>query len=134
MLAELPSPSPADLAAWLVSAAAVVAMTNGVFKLANNLRSKPSPGEVETRADRTFATKEALDRHIADSKREHENIFAKLGGMERGLRAETDLKIGALRDKVDDIAVTVSAVAREAEMHTQQLATLDSDIKQLLAR
>ncbi|HTH49750.1 MAG TPA: hypothetical protein VMB21_19710, partial [Candidatus Limnocylindria bacterium] len=115
MPSDLPSPSPADFAAWLVSAAAVIALTNGLFKLAYHLRSKPSPGEVETRADRTFATKESLDRHITDTKKEHEHLFAKLGGMERGLRAETDLKIGALRDKVDDIAVNVSAVAREAE-------------------
>jgi hypothetical protein len=35
---------------------------------------------------------------------------------------------------VDGIASDVSSVVKEAEMHTQQLATLDSDIKQLLAR
>ncbi|HTH46280.1 MAG TPA: hypothetical protein VMB21_02090 [Candidatus Limnocylindria bacterium] len=93
-----------------------------------------SPNPLRVRADEEAATKAELQRHIAEAKKDHENIFAKIGGMERGLRAETDLKVGELRGKMDRTATDESSVMKEAEMHTQQLATLDSDIKQLLAR
>ena len=131
---------PATIAAWLGCLFFAVALYNALSTAVRGMKDRPAPADVRAEAvDRfqpkgDYATKEALAEHVAETKRQHENIFSKMGGMERGLRAEMDEKFNRITTKVDGIATNVSAVVREAELHTRQLTTLDEDIKQLLSR
>ena len=47
---------------------------------------------------KVFANREAFNEHVADNKREHENIFSKIGGVERGLSAKIHGEMTAINE------------------------------------
>jgi phage shock protein A len=76
---------------------------------------------------------------------EHQNIFQRLGGQERGLRTELqttvkDLRgeivadIKAVEQKVNGLQSDLAAVGQQAETHRSELAEMRADIKTLLGR
>jgi len=48
------------------------------------------------------ASKEDFDAHIAQNVREHENLFAKIGGVERGISQRLDEKLSSMQDKAEE--------------------------------
>jgi len=95
-----------------------------------NIRPQP----LIVRAEDQWVSKQQFEAYQLETRRAIENIFSKIGGVERGFKAELDEKIRAVQDKVNDMAVDLGAVKREAEIHTAQLNVMSSDIKQLLSR
>lgn len=47
---------------------------------------------------KVFANREAFNEHVADNKREVENIFSKIGGVERGLAAKIHNEMSAINE------------------------------------
>jgi hypothetical protein len=66
-----------------------------------------------------FVPQAAFDRFVDENRREHENIFSKMGGVERGARAHLDSKLETmqkaseqgrdkLHDRINDVLSAVS--------------------------
>lgn len=70
-----------------------------------------------------FATKDELAAHAALNKSEHDNIFSKLGGVDRGWR-----------DRMGDIAAKVSALDERTATMNSQITIMAQDVKDLLRR
>lgn len=135
----LPDPSSASSIGWLLlCAAAAIASINQVDAFVKRRSGQPDttigPSPLVVKSEDQWVSKESFEKHTADFHRTTENIFSKIGGVERGFRTELDEKISEVREKVEGMAIDLSAVKREAEIHTQQLNILTSDIKQLLSR
>lgn len=135
----LPDPSSASSIGWLMAcAAAAITSINQIDAFIKRRSGQPDatvgPQPFIVKPEETWISKEAFDAHVAEFRRTSENIFSKIGGVERGFRSELDEKIGDVHDKVNGMAVDLSAVKREAEIHTQQLNIMSSDIKQILSR
>src|SRR5687767_7356399 len=47
------------------------------------------------------ASKEDFEAHIAQNQREHENLFSKIGGVERGISQRLDEKLSSMQDKAE---------------------------------
>ena len=144
ILAETFSP-PVEIAAWLACAAFVVTMVNGVTKLIRNFKDKPAPGDVQREAAERFAEKEELRHHIEWNRREHENLFSKIGGVERGAAANTEKKfeerriehnadMRALRTDIGDIAKKVAGLETVTDLQNQHMASMDSKLDRLIER
>lgn len=121
ILAAATDMTAAGLGYWMIAAGLVIPAASAVLAVFITRREVES---MKAESDRRHAAHETTQKEI----------FSRLGGQERGLRAEAKADVTELRNKVDKIAEDVSSVATAAEMHTQQLAALNSDIKQLLAR
>lgn len=96
-----PSP-PIEIAAWLACAAFVVMFVNGATKMVRNFKDRPAPGDVRAESLERFVPKPAFEKHIEENKREHENLFAKIGGVERGGVARMETLSREWREIVDD--------------------------------
>ena len=91
---------PLDIAAWLGCAFVVMLIVNEAFKLTRNIRGpephapQPPNSELELKliqlARDIAAVNAALDRHVALNLHEHENLFKKIGGVERGAQARLE--------------------------------------------
>lgn len=133
-------PSSAQSIGWLVlSCFALAGGLNQLHALAKRWRGTEDgvsirPQPLIVRAEDQWVSKQQFEAYQLETRRAIENIFSKIGGVERGFKAELDEKIRAVQEKVNDMAVDLGAVKREAEIHTAQLNVMSSDIKQLLSR
>ena len=80
------------------------------------------------------ASKDEFDKHVENNKSEHEQLFSKIGGVERGGTANTDKKVDSLRHEITAIGKEVSALQASTEFQNQTLAAVTADIKTLLSR
>jgi ABC-type nickel/cobalt efflux system permease component RcnA len=92
---------PVQLAAWLGCLAFVVMLANGLIRLWRSLKDKPAPGEVRDEAHRKFIAKEAFAHAEAEHKKVHEQLFAKIGGVERGARDHFDRRLAENEFRAD---------------------------------
>ena len=56
-----------------------------------------SPQPLIVAMEKEFTTKNEFANHNADNRREHENIFARMGGIERGARTELQKEIASIQ-------------------------------------
>lgn len=90
-LAQVPLPDPSSAASvgWLLLAlAALLAAVNQGKKFFDNLKDKPSAGEVRHEAGTIYARQSELRDHVSQDFQEHSNLWSKIGGLERGLTKE----------------------------------------------
>jgi len=136
---------PVEIAAWLACLAFVVVLANGVLKLVDRVKDKPAPGDVARETAEKFTRKDEFERHVAQNQKEHENIFSKIGGVERGagskvadeirvLREERREDMAELKKHVDDIGSDTSALKATNIIQNQRLTSIETDIKVLLTR
>lgn len=100
--AQLPSNTPPiEIAAWLGCLAFVVMLANGLIKLWRSLKDKPAPGEVRAESQRKFIGKETFAQAEAEHRKVHEQLFAKIGGVERGGRDHFDRRLAEIETRAD---------------------------------
>ena len=99
--------APVGLAAWLGCAAFVLLLVNQAFKLRANVSGRnsqreilPQPLKVEPAAE--YVPASAFAAHGAENRREHENLFAKIGGVDRGLSQRRDLKLDSMQRAAEE--------------------------------
>lgn len=122
-----------NIAAWLGCLAFLVILANGVLKLvdrATGRRANAAPQPFQVEHVKEFARHADLQKHVDENHRAHENIFAKLGGVERGARSEMQGQIlqiqteraasmVKLNDQFTFIRESLSAINRELELKRQ---------------
>ena len=119
------APTATEIAAFLAVLFFLVAGVNQVWKLIDRARGQrpltlsPSPLEVKG-ADR-FADHTEFHRHVVENKDEHQHIFAKLGGIERGLREEMKADTANLHEKVNKVDREVVGLRSMTEMQNKML-------------
>ena len=83
---------------------------------------------------KVFASKETFETHVAENKREHDNFFAKLGGVERGAAANLAGRFDKISEELTGQGKDIAGLKKETEMQNQTLASVQSDIKLILGR
>ncbi len=140
----LPDPhSPAALG-W------VVIVIAGIFTVLNQGTdlwrkwTKPAGSEQrDVRINSGCPTKAEYDKHVEENKREHENLFSKIGGVERGARQSVDDKVKAIADlqreevrqlhqKIDVVAREVSAVTATNTVQNQNIASFSAKLDRVV--
>ena len=82
-------------------------LVNQAFKLRANVSGRnsqreilPQPLKVEPAAE--YVPASAFAAHVAENRREHENLFAKIGGVDRGLSQRLDLKLDSMQRAAEE--------------------------------
>lgn len=137
VLAEMTTNTPIGLAAWLACAAFIIGLTNGLFKLVNNMKGK-QPQEIrqpiEIKASDRFVHKDEFEKAAAANATEHHNIFSRIGGLERGIRAEIKTDTAELHEKINDVAHQNAAQEAKQDLMNQRLVQMDGKIDRLIER
>jgi hypothetical protein len=138
MIAEITS---SDLGTWLY-AAATVAQLAGTVTLLITINSKQ-------RREISFAgepvDRKEFDKHVAQDAAIHSQLFAKIGGAERGIETrmmarmdnfETESKESRqlVHQEISAIGNDVAALKKEAELANQRAFQMDSKIDRLIER
>ena len=81
-----------------------------------------------------FASKETFETHVAENKKEHDNFFSKIGGVERGAAANLAGRFDKISEDLTEQGKDIAGLKKETEMQNQTLASVQSDIKLILGR
>jgi hypothetical protein len=111
---------PVGIAAWLGCLAFVVMLVNGILKLVDRTKVRPEPSM-------TYATKADMDKHAQENRKEHENLFAKIGGVERGLRDDVKTDLSQVHEKINAVAREVSSLTTATDLQTAQLVRIEGN-------
>jgi hypothetical protein len=136
MLAQVSETAPL-IGGWVVGAVAVLQLvTLGMQLLRWNQAAKrevhPQPLEVKDATE--FLPRRLFDDHAEQNQREHEHLFARLGGLERGLRAEMKQDTEGLHEKINNVGREVSEHSATLELQNQRLAQIDAKLDRLIER
>jgi hypothetical protein len=118
------SPSPAMIGNILLVGLLILSGASTVVSLVSLFATRR---EVE-------ALNKELDAHKAETRATDENLFAKLGGMERGLRGEFRGELETLRNEIGDAARSVSSLSATVTALNQSLISATGRLDRLADR
>lgn len=81
---------PIAIASWLACLAMVMVVGMMIAKVTKEIRGKPVASEVAAETAERFTPKTDFKEHVEWNRREHENLFSKIGGVERGTMVRMD--------------------------------------------
>lgn len=113
---------------------ALIIMAAAFNKKQNVQFKQPVNVTISEELHKIFAAKETFDRHVAENKAEHEQLHSRIGGVDRGNGGKLNMEVTAVHVRINAIDKSVSRLEATTELQNQQLAAIQSDIKQLLQR
>ena len=136
MFADASSAAPL-IGGWVIGAVALLQLdTLGMQVLRRNQAAKreehPQPLEVKDAVE--FLPRQHFEEHAEQNRREHEHLFAKLSGLDRGLRAEMKQDTDGLHEKINSVGREVSEHSATLELQNQRLAQMDAKLDRLIER
>jgi hypothetical protein len=138
MIAEITS---SDLGTWLYGAATVAQLAATITVLVTiNSKQKREVSFAGEPLDR-----KEFDKHVAENAAIHSQLFAKIGGAERGLESRVMARMEKFETDTSEtrrlmhlemsaIGNDVSALKKEAELANQRAFQMDSKIDRLIER
>jgi len=125
------------IGSWVISAVALLQLiTLGMQVLRWNQAAKREvhPQPLEVKGATEFLPRQFFDDHAQQNQREHEHLFARLGGLDRGLRAEMKQDAEGLHEKINTVGREVSEHSAMLELQNQRLAQIDAKLDRLIER
>lgn len=95
MLAQLEHVSGEALKTWILIFAGVVVIVVQARELLGTKKRR------EISFEETLCNKKEFDNHVEWNRREHENLFSKIGGVERGVTDRISQKLVDIEHKVE---------------------------------
>jgi hypothetical protein len=131
ILAQVPAATGAEIATWLISAAAVLLiMERGFSFWKNHLREEPTPSQ-------TYATRTALSELDARVKENEAYSRARRGEIYKEfskIREEANEMAAEIYSTLKPVSEAVASIREKAESNAQRIGVAESDIKVLYRR
>lgn len=115
----------------MMGLASLATAWNQIDSWLDRRKDKPAPAEVAQQARELYATKPELQKLETDfstladhNRQEHDNLFRKLGGVERGLRAEMKADVATLTTQLHELGLSVAGLAAETKTQNQNFVML----------
>lgn len=121
-----------ELGVWILCFAVVINVLLSATRLWMLWMNKPEKRHI--RIETSAALKTDFEKHIQANREEHENLFRKINGVERGLRAEMKSDTEKLHEKVNTVGRDVSGLKAGQDIQTAHLSRVDSKLDRLLER
>lgn len=80
------------------------------------------------------ASKVEFEKLAADNKKEHDNLFSKIGIMERGLRGEIAAELRVIRSEMTQTTAALSSLRASADMLNQSIASEKARLDRTIER
>ena len=121
---------------WSLIANAVMAIgTIGLWlssRKPSNTEISPQPLIVAM--EKEFTTKREFENHVAHVQAEHDKIFSKIGGVERGANSSIENKVEVVRKDLVIVSNQVASLSAETKGQNQQLARMDAKLDRIAER
>jgi len=116
------------ICAIVFGASTIVLALISIFKKTETVIS-PQPLIVAMQKE--FASKHEFDVHVAHNHGVHDQIFSKIGGVERGAASSLEMKVEVVRKDLIHVGNQVSGLKAQTDLQNQQLARMDSKLDRL---
>ena len=134
-----------EIAGWLGCLAFLIWIVNGGIGLTRSLKDKPAPADVQRESAEKFALKSEFTQHTEWNRREHENLFSKIGGADRAaeaacakkheeLRAERREDMSNLYGEINEVGKKVASLEAINQLQNQRMAGMDAKLDRLIER
>jgi septal ring factor EnvC (AmiA/AmiB activator) len=140
-------PTPVSYLATGMVVTVLISLTSAVGTWVNIVRggrpqqTQISNQPVEVKAAPHLVTHEQFEAHARVDQHEFDEVKAaiagvhsKMGGMERGLRAEIKTDVTALHEKVNKVDREIGAIAEAVKLQGQQIASMNTTLLNVLNR
>ena len=132
-----------QLGLWVIAATAVLQALGAALSIAKFFINRAEKRQVSISPE--VVLRPDFDAHVAENRHEHENLFAKLGGMERGLNAHLNSELKSLREErredsrtlhqeLNDVARKVSGLEATNTLQNQRLAEINAKLDRVIER
>jgi hypothetical protein len=95
----------------------------------NEMQLSPQPLIVAMQKE--FATKHEFDSHVARNSEDHDKIFSKIGGVERGAKTTPDQQVEIVRKDLIMVGNQVAGLQAETKMQSTQLNRMEKTISDM---
>jgi len=136
MLAQAEQTAPI-IGSWVIAAVVLLqlaTMTMQLVRWNQVAKREVSPQPLKVEGTIEFTPRKLFDQLSEQNRNEHENLFAKVGGVERGIRAEMKKDTDTLHDKINMVGREVSQHSAVLELQNQRLAQIDTKLDRLIER
>ena len=135
MLGEISTGESWILGCTIVMAlASVAAVVIAVVALRTRSSTEISTQPLIIAMQKEFATTHEFDAHVVSNKGDHDSIFAKIGGVERGARSTTDQQVEVVRRDLVQVSNQVAGLQVETKMQSTQLNRMEKIISDMPGR
>ena len=128
---------------WVIAATAVLQAIGAGLSIARMLLNRSERRHITISPD--VVARPDFEAHSLENKHEHENLFAKLGGMERGVNAHLNAELKSLRDErradvhalhteLNEVAKKVSGLEATNGLQSQRLAEINAKLDRVIER
>ena len=126
---------------WVIAATAILQAVGAALSIARFFVNRAEKREVSISPE--VVLRPDFDAHVAENRHEHENLFAKIGGLERGinahlnselksLRADSHEDSRTLRQELNEVARKVSSLEATNTLQTQRLAEINAKLDRVI--
>lgn len=131
----LPDPYHFSSIGWVcVVLVCIIIGVRQVVGLTRELKDKPSPGDVRHESAANYVAKTEFQTHVNQNTRDHENIFSKIGGVERGAKSAVEQQVEVVRRDLMKCGNDIAALQASTEMQNQSLARVEAKLDRLIER
>jgi hypothetical protein len=122
------------ICAIIFGAATLILAIVSIFKKTEVKVEQPVSITITEELHKVFANREAFEKHIGENREDHDKIFSKIGGVERGAATSLEQKVETVRRDVVIVGNQVAALKSQTDLQNQQLARMDSKLDRLAER
>src|SRR5436305_1836725 len=137
------NPDALQIGLWVVAATAVLQALASGLSVAKFILNRAERRQVTISPD--VVARPDFDAHVSENRREHENLFSKLGGVERGFNSHLNSELKTLREErredshalhheVNEVAKKVSSLDASNSIQSQRLAEISAKLDRVIER
>jgi hypothetical protein len=126
--------APTGTATWLAVLGFLLFIWNQGAKALRSTKDKPHPGDVQRESAEKYVTKPEFQNHVAKNDKDHDNIFTKMGGVERGAKSAVEQQVEVVRKDVAQCGRDIAGLKVETQLQNQSLARVESKLDRLIER
>ena len=112
-------------------AMALTAVVSTFFKKTDVSVQQPVQVTITEELHKIFANKETVEKHFKENREDHDKIFAKIGGVERGGRDAVESKVETVRKDVVIVSNQVSALKAQTDSQNHQLNRIERTVSEM---
>ena len=137
------NPEALQLGLWIIAATAVLQALGAALSIAKFFLNRAERRQISISPD--IVARPDFDAQVSENKREHQNLFSKLGGVERGINAHLNSELKTLReersqdsrslhDELNEVAKKVSGLEATNTLQSQRLAEINAKLDRVIER
>lgn len=136
----MPEPTTFSSIGWLAMGLAALAVAWNQIddwiqrRMGKDKQMEISPSPLIVTAAERFVARDDYEKAMLANQTEHNNLFSKIGGVERGMRQALKADVDELHEKINRANESLAAVGKGMEFQNQRLLSISHTVERILEK